>query len=111
MDTLSQSDLLHWAHITITLLFQNQLCLIPWQHMQAGLSALTEYLSIMDDSAASMHSVKQHGMTQLSTKESQQGITAEQRMTWWRQRLALDSRMAALLCSVDDQWLGPWRYI
>ena len=28
---------------------------------------------------------------------------------WWRQRLRLEARMAALLLRLDGEWLGPWR--
>lgn len=28
---------------------------------------------------------------------------------WWKQRLALDERMAGLLRQLDQEWLGPWR--
>lgn len=29
--------------------------------------------------------------------------------TWWRQRVAQDKRMAALLQQLDQHMLGPWR--
>jgi Peptidase family C50 len=56
----------------------------------AQLSA--ELQAILDDSAASM-------------------VAAEStpREAWWRQRLRLDARMAALLSRLDGEWLGPWR--
>ena len=34
-----------------------------------------------------------------------------QRRAWWRKRVALDLRMAALLAHLDTRWLGPWRCV
>jgi hypothetical protein len=35
--------------------------------------------------------------------------TREQQREWWRARLALDDRLAALLQSLDKSWLSCWR--
>ena len=36
-------------------------------------------------------------------------LTPEDKSAWWRKRLLLDQRMAALLQHLDDAWLGPWK--
>ena len=63
----------------------------------------------MADSAASMQSTAQAGMTEQSAGQQQESDIAAQRMHWWRQRLQLDQRMAALLRDLDSGWLGAWR--
>ena len=35
--------------------------------------------------------------------------TKDQQREWWAARLALDSHLAALLGSLDSDWLGGWR--
>eukprot|EP00775_Hariotina_reticulata_P008004 gene8004-8202_t len=57
---------------------------------------LQQLSGILDDSAASM---------QCGAAAS----TAEQRSSWWRQRIDQDSRLQQLLVQVDQHWLGPWR--
>ncbi|KAK9798929.1 hypothetical protein WJX73_002780 [Symbiochloris irregularis] len=67
---------------------------------------LTEFEAIMADSANSMEGVKA-----ASTSGDSQGGDEEagRRMSWWRQRLHLDQRMAVLLRDLDNRALGPWR--
>lgn len=67
---------------------------------------MAEYAALMSDSAASMRDVSLPGTTQPDAEAA-----AAQRAAWWRQRLALDERMAALLHTLDHDWLGPWRYV
>ena len=59
-------------------------------------SLAAELSAILDDSAASMA-----GSADLSTDKEKQG--------WWRARIALDERLAALLARAGRDWLGPWR--
>lgn len=35
--------------------------------------------------------------------------SAADKAAWWKQRVKLDQRMAALLQQMDARWLGPWR--
>ena len=65
--------------------------------LQARACALEEFDSIMADSASSM-------------KADAPLVTSADKTAWWRKRLALDQRMAALLQHLDDDWLGPWKY-
>lgn len=58
--------------------------------------ALREFGSILSDSAVSM-------------KAEVPLVTTADKSAWWRQRLALDQRMADLLKHLDAAWLGPWR--
>eukprot|EP00887_Chlorella_sp_A99_P003555 scaffold7.g3555.t1 len=58
-------------------------------------SALAEMEGILQGSARSMR--------ELATD------TREQQREWWRARLELDDRLAALLAHLDASWLGPWR--
>jgi hypothetical protein len=52
--------------------------------------------AILEDSAASMRGAA--------------GLASEKdKATWWRTRLALDERLAALLQHAGRDWLGPWR--
>ena len=52
--------------------------------------------AILDDSAASM--------------AGSGALTADADKTaWWRARIALDERLAALLAHAGGDWLGPWR--
>ena len=37
-------------------------------------------------------------------------VTSADKTAWWRKRLELDQRMAALLQHLDADWLGPWQY-
>ncbi len=37
-------------------------------------------------------------------------MTSADKTAWWRKRLELDQRMAALLQHLADDWLGPWKY-
>lgn len=60
----------------------------------AGL--VDELQQILDDSATSMA-----GSAALSS-DADKGA-------WWRARIALDERVAALLSRVRRGWLGPWR--
>ena len=57
---------------------------------------LDEFDSIMADSASSM-------------KAEVPLLTSADKAAWWRQRLMLDQRMAALLHHFSHDWLGPWR--
>lgn len=60
------------------------------------INLLTELSSILEDSTDNM--------------EASAGLTtATAKARWWKQRLALDARMAALLQQLDQEWLGPWR--
>ena len=65
--------------------------------LQARASALEEFNSIMTDSASSM-------------KADAPLVTSAEKTAWWRKRLELDQRMAALLQHLDEDWLGPWKY-
>ena len=58
--------------------------------------ALREFGGILNDSAASM-------------KTDVPLMTNADKSAWWKQRLALDRRMANLLKHLDTAWLGPWR--
>ncbi|KAL4433955.1 hypothetical protein ABPG75_000396 [Micractinium tetrahymenae] len=58
-------------------------------------SVLDEMAAVLADSGRSMR--------ELSTE------TKEQQREWWRARLALDDRLAALTKHLDSSWLGPWR--
>ena len=58
--------------------------------------ALRNFDSILRDSAASM-------------KADVPLMTNSDKSAWWKQRLALDQRMANLLKHLDTTWLGPWR--
>ena len=78
--------------------------------LQSHLAAVKEHCSIMTDSAASMQSTAQLTMRQDDQDQLQNGSIAAQRMSWWRQRLKLDERMAKLLQVMDEHWLGPWRF-
>lgn len=60
------------------------------------LDALIEFESILSHSAASM-------------KADIPLMTTADKSAWWRQRLALDKHMAALLQHLETAWLGPWR--
>ncbi len=64
--------------------------------LQARASALEEFDSIMADSASSM-------------KSDAPLVTSADKTAWWRKRLELDQRMAALLQHLDEDWLGPWK--
>ena len=44
-----------------------------------------------------------------SMKADGSPMTSADKAAWWRKRLALDQRMAALLQHMDDDWLGPWK--
>lgn len=57
---------------------------------------LEELRGILADSSASMRSAGDMD-------------SAEQRATWWKQRVSQDARMAQLLQHLDQDWLGPWR--
>jgi hypothetical protein len=63
----------------------------------AHCNALSEMTAILAESAGSMGG-------------HEPCDTAPQRSRWWRQRVALDARVAALLGHMDFAWLGPWRY-
>ena len=63
---------------------------------QAPVHAVREFESILADSAASM-------------KADVAPMTSADKTAWWRQRMALDQRMADLLKHLDLAWLGPWR--
>ena len=57
---------------------------------------LEEFDNIMADSASSMKA---------------EVLTSADKAAWWRQRLMLDQRMAALLHCFSHDWLGPWRCV
>lgn len=59
---------------------------------------LEDFDCIMVDSASSM-------------KADVPLLTSADKTAWWRQRLALDERMATLLQQLDDHCLGPWKYV
>lgn len=63
---------------------------------QVPIYAVREFESILADSAASM-------------KADVAPMTSADKTAWWRQRMALDQRMADLLKHLDLAWLGPWR--
>ncbi|KAA6417398.1 MAG: cell division-associated BIMB-like, partial [Trebouxia sp. A1-2] len=65
---------------------------------QARAAALEEFDSIMTDSASSM-------------KSDAPLVTSANKTAWWRKRLELDQRMAALLQHLDEEWLGPWKVL
>lgn len=58
---------------------------------------LSELSSILSDSSASM--------------QASEGLSSNTPAAakWWKQRVALDSRLSALLKQLDQDWLGPWR--
>lgn len=60
------------------------------------MGGLEEFDSIMADSASSM-------------KAEVPLLTPADKAAWWRQRLLLDERMAALLHHFSHHWLGPWK--
>lgn len=64
--------------------------------LQPAAHCLQEFDSIIADSASSM-------------KAEVPLLTSADKAAWWRQRLDLDRRMAALLHQLDDDWLGPWK--
>lgn len=63
---------------------------------KAGVEGLQEFDSIMADSTSSM-------------KADMPLLTSADKTAWWRQRLALDERMAALLQHFSADWLGCWK--
>lgn len=54
--------------------------------------------SILEDSAASM-------------RDNCPAGSAMDRRKWWRSRMQLDLRMAALINSLDTELLGSWKYV
>ncbi|KAF8065905.1 SF3B4 [Scenedesmus sp. PABB004] len=67
---------------------------------------VAELASILADSAASMAAVPEA----LAAAASSSGAGASSAgAKWWRQRFALDARMAGLVAQLDGAWLGPWR--
>lgn len=63
---------------------------------ETTIGALRAFESILSDSAVSM-------------KAGVPLETTADKSAWWRQRLALDKRMADLLKHLDTAWLGHWR--
>ena len=103
------SHCINSEHCHIALYAQSRF--ICWVYvLQARLAALEEFHAIMEDSSAGVQGTGPQGMSHgsLGQQDGQEGAAA-QRMAWWRHRLGLDQRMAALLRSLDDSWLGPWR--
>lgn len=46
-----------------------------------------------------------------STSRSTDVQTKQQKREWWERRLGLDVRLGALMRSMEDTWLGPWKVL
>ena len=91
----SHADCHHCVHVSAIFIYSVPAKLAHL--LQARASALEEFDSIMTDSASSM-------------KADAPLVTSADKTAWWRKRLELDQRMAALLQHLDEDWLGPWKY-
>ena len=91
----SHADCHHCEHVSAIFIYSVPAKLAHL--LQARASALEEFDSIMTDSASSM-------------KADAPLVTSADKTAWWRKRLELDQRMAALLQHLDEDWLGPWKY-
>ncbi|PRW58029.1 Regulator of spindle pole body duplication [Chlorella sorokiniana] len=67
----------------------------PGEAVSSVQGVLEEMAGVLADSGRSMR--------ELATD------TKEQQREWWRARLALEDRLAALVRHLDSSWLGPWR--
>ncbi|XP_022978634.1 separase isoform X2 [Cucurbita maxima] len=65
--------------------------------------------SVIDEIAPAFRTILEENYLSSSVFPSED--TKTNRMLWWKRRTKLDDCLGKLLGTIEDSWLGPWKYI